>query len=187
MMALWPAWGDVTRMLESTRLALTREQSVWTSLQLDSPQSARISVREGESTYQVSLEQHLQALDETRLFYGAVLMLSYALAEAAALGSLGLDSRSVGGIEELGTRLLDARGEVWDNVKDHKGGAVEVAVARNLLAHGATTLDHPNVERLHSAGRMSWAIGDRMSVDYTVLDEYRARLRSLMRVAGIGP
>jgi len=184
---IWTEWGRLTRFLESARIAFARESKLWESLELADATSAKIRTENGKATYQVTLAQHRDALSDTWLLNASVLLSYYALAEAAAADKLGLDDVSyVGGIEAWGERLLDAAGASWQEVKGGKAGAVEVAVIRNAIAHGNRTYTQRGINRLQAAGaQISISPDTPVQLDYTALHEYRARLRSLLRVGQV--
>lgn len=184
---IWTEWGRLTRFLESARIAFARESKLWESLELADATSAKIRTENGKATYQATLAQHREAVSDALLLNASVLLSYYALAEAAAADKLGLDDVSdVGGIEVWGQRLLDAAGASWQDVKDGKAGAVEVAVVRNAIAHGDRTYTQRGINRLQAAGvQVSINPGAPLQLDYASLHEYRARLRSLLRVGQV--
>ena len=183
---LWTSWGALTRFLESARLAFARERDLWTSLELDRREDIRIQAPAGRGSYNVSLDQHLMAVQDEQTLYKSVLLHSYALAEAAALDHLHLTSRSTAGIEEWGSRLLSANGRHWQDVSDGLAGAVEVAVARNACAHGNQRIDARVEARLRRAGVTKWVAGSCVTISYEELRDYRHRLRSLLGAGGVG-
>ena len=180
---LWDEWGRITRFLEGARLAFARESDLWTSLQLKPP--VKRSVSTGQGAYEVELGDHLEAVGDEETLFASVLIHSYAVAEAAAADKLAVDSRTFDGIEDWGDRLLQAEGRSWSRVKDGLAGAVEVAVARNVLAHGRRRLDAAAARRLNNAGRQSRRAGAIVRLDYPTLHTYRARLRSLLQQGGL--
>jgi hypothetical protein len=133
----------------------------------------------------VALAQHLQAVEDEDTLLGAVLIHSYAIAEAAASDRLSIPARDVGGIEDWGARLLATTGETWYSLKGGLAGAVEVAVARNAYAHGARCLDETSARRLRAAGLTDVSAGDPVVLDYPKLKALRGRLRSLLGAGGI--
>jgi hypothetical protein len=184
---VWAEWGRLTRFLESARIAFARECGLWGALELADAASAKIRVKNGEATYQASLVQHREAVSDSWLLHASVLLSYYALAEAAAADKLGVDDvANVGGIEVWGQRLLEAANADWDDVMDGKAGAVEVAVVRNTIAHGERCYSQRGVNRLQAAGvAPAPSSGASVLLDYHTLLKYRARLRSLLRVAQV--
>jgi hypothetical protein len=184
---VWTEWGRLTRFLESARIAFAREYDLWGALELADPAAAKVRVMNGEATFQASLDQHREAVSDSWLLCASVLLSYYALAEAAAADKLGLDDvADVGGIEVWGQRLLDAATADWNVVKAAKAGAVEVAVVCNTIAHGERHYSQRGVNRLQAAGVLTTAKpGAPVLLDYPTLHEYRARLRSLLRVAQV--
>jgi hypothetical protein len=185
MSTVWDEWRNLTRFLESARVAFARERSLWQSLELADPESVTISTTTGVRRFQVSLSDHLASVDDEVTLYAAVLIHTYALAEDAGCRALGVDSRSAGGIENWGKGLLAARGRDWSGVLDGEAGAVEVAVVRNAFTHGAREIDAGAVARLSACGAPLRSVGDRVGLQYEELRVYRDRLRSLLRVGGV--
>ena len=182
----WNEWGRLTRFMESARISFQREARLWQSLELQKPEEIKVHVNDDKSYYAVTLEQHCQAVNDDWLLFGLVLVASYALAESAASEKLGLTNMTdVGGVETWGQRLLDGAGSKWSDVKDGKKGAVEVAVVRNVIAHGDRTYSQTAVNRLSSAGIANIKVGDPVVLTHAVLKDHRARLKSLLRAGSI--
>jgi hypothetical protein len=177
----WDEWGRLTRFLESARLAFARERNLWASLGID--EQVRISAPDGG--YNVTVHKHIDAVDDGETLHGSVLVHSYALAESAATDRLAMDSRSLGGIEDWGARLLSTNDRDWSEVAGGLAGAVEVAVVRNAFAHGSRTIDPSARARLLKAGARTRPVGSVVTLPHTELREFRDRLRSLLNVAGI--
>ncbi|WP_018879211.1 hypothetical protein [Thioalkalivibrio sp. ALE9] len=184
---VWTEWGRLTRFLESARIAFAREHQLWGALELADTASPKIHVKNDEATYQASLIQHREAVSDSWLVHASVLLSYYALAEAAAADKLGVDDvADIGGIEVWGQRLLEAANADWKDVKDGKAGAVEVAVVRNAIAHGERCYSQRGINRLTASGIATTADpGAPVLVDYPARHEYRARLRSLLRVGQV--
>lgn len=170
----------------STRVAIARERAFWEQLDFTNRSTLKIKAYVGETRYPIRLVDHVGALDDEGTLMSATLVLSYALAEAAALERLDLESRSVAGIEDWGGRLLRASGREWLDVTEGRAGAVEVGVVRNLIVHGQVAVDQKNLTRLESAGSEAFRLGDAIDLTYERVVTYRARLRSLLTVGGIG-
>lgn len=177
-------WGEVTRFLNSARLAFARERALWISLEIADPGDTEIRAPTGQGTYQVSLDAHVNAVSAEETLFASVLMHTYAIAEAAAADQLGRSSRTFGGIEDWGGKLLRKVSRDWNDIFGGKAGAVEVAVVRNTYAHGVRAIDASGARRIRDAGG-SAAGGDPVSLTYTSLRIYRDRLRSLLRVSEI--
>lgn len=182
----WDEWGRITRFFESSRIALAREASMWKSLELADPSEAYVRVTTGQSTYQVSLQDHTAAVVDTWFLYASALVSYYALAEAAAAEKLGLDDLvGCNGIEDWGERLLKAAGVGWRKDRE-RIGIVEVGVVRNLIAHGDRTYSRRAVAKLSAAGLSSPpAEGDPVQLDDATFREYRSRLKGLMNRGGL--
>ena len=180
-------WDRLTRFLESARPAFARERELWESLGIHDPESVQISARADEhGQYSVALSKHIDAVEDAQTLHGSVLVHSYALAEATAIGRLGIDSRSHRGIEDWGARLLQSTGSDWSMVKGGLAGAVEVAVVRNAFAHGSRTFDEAAAARLLAAGASTRRVGAPLKLGYPQLRGFRARLLSLLTVGGVG-
>ena len=178
-------WGRLTRFLESARLAFARERNMWASLGIDEPEHVRISAPADQGRYKVALKQHIDAVNDAETLHGTVLVHTYALAESAAAERLAMDARSFGGIEDSGARLLTASSRSWSEVNGGLAGAVEVAVVRNAFAHGSREIDSAAETQLLAAGASPRQAGSRVTLTYTDLREFRARLLSLLRFGGI--
>jgi hypothetical protein len=179
---MWNEWKRITRFLESARIAFSREQKLWEGLEIHQPNDAKISTTKGLSTYQVSLEEHKNTLADEWILHASVLVYSYALAEAAAANKLGLQASDMAGVEVWGKQILDQAGQQWTSVKGELQGAVEVAVIRNCIAHGMQIFTQTGFNRMKNLGvTPSWGVGDPIPLGYDDLDEYRARIKSLLR------
>ena len=184
--ALWARWGDLTRSLISTRVAIERERSFWESLNFTNRSNLKIKAKARGGGFTIRLVDHVRALDDEGTVLAAALVLSYSLAEAAANDRLGLDSRRVAGIEDWGGRLLKSVGAAWSQVEGGLAGAVEIGVIRNLIVHGADRVDEKSHQRLATAGCAQFEPGSPVRLDYDAVGVYRARLRSLLMVGGLG-
>ncbi|NUU19046.1 hypothetical protein HP550_17495 [Cellulomonas humilata] len=182
--ALWAEWKRITRFLNSTQIALARERLLWESLELDRAADTRLHVPADKGEYVVRLDEHLESLSTLSTLHAAVLIQSYAVAEAAACDRLRLDQRTAGGIEEWGQALLAANGRGWADVHGGRGGAVEVAVARNAYAHAAHLVDAKAEARLAKAGSVRWTAGSLVDLQLADVVEFRTRIRSLLRYGG---
>jgi hypothetical protein len=83
-------------------LAFDRERTLWTSLGIDEAEHVRISAPADQGYYNVTVPQHIDAVEDAETLHGSVLVHSYALAEPAAAARLSIDPRSFGGIEDWG-------------------------------------------------------------------------------------
>ena len=186
MEGLWHEWERLTRFLESSRVVFARERVMWESLDLADFDGARIKTTRDQVTYDVDLDDHLEALADEEILWGAVLVHSFALTQAAAAEKLAIDMKASSGIEDWGGRLLKANGKTWKDVKGGLGGAVEVAVVRNAVAHGTRTIGESEAERLRKAGsKPERKAGSKRTLSYPHLRGYRNRLKSLLEVGGL--
>ena len=181
---LWGEWGRVTRFLECTRIAFRRELSIWEGPEIANATQVRLRTVDGHSQFAVTGEQHIATLQDHELLHFIVLSYSYSLCERFARVSMGKSETDQlsGGIEQWGAQLLSAAGHDWEKVEGGLSAAIEVAVARNFIAHGARVIDHSITERFHRARvDCPWQEGEEMNLDYEQVERYRACLKSLMR------
>lgn len=183
---LWSRWGALTRSLISTRVAVERERSFWESLNFTNRSNLRIKAKVRGGGFTIRLVDHVQALDDEGTVLAAALVLSYSVAESAATDYLRLDSRRLAGIEDWGGRLLKSANADWSQVEGGLAGAVEVGVVRNLIVHGAESVDMKSHQRLAAAGCTRFTAGAPLVLDYEAIGSYRARLRSLLMLGGLG-
>lgn len=183
--AVWSEWGRITRFLNSTQIALARERRIWESLEVSSDAEVTLQVKANSREYTVRLEQHLEAVADVDALHAAVLIQSYAVAEAAACDHLSLDQRSARGIEHWGWELLTRNGCSWADVHGDRSGIVEVAVARDAYAHGTHVVDATAANRLASAGSTRWSAGTHVVLSAQDVMEFRDRLRSLLRLGAV--
>lgn len=179
----WARWGELTRFLQSTQVAFGRERSTWELLKARNRAEVRIRTKVGRLNYDVRLDQHLAALADLTTLYSSVLITTYALAESAALGRLGIQDKQMK-IEDWGTKLLAAAGANWDQVPGGKLGVIEVSVMRNLFAHGAREFDGRSAKRIGSDGDHPRRAGDIVTISYEETIEYRNRLKNLLSAGG---
>lgn len=186
MADIWDRWGALTRSLISTRIAVERERSFWEGLNFTNRSQLKIKAQARSGRYTIRLVDHVVALEDEATVLAATLVLSYALAESAALDKLSIDSRQVAGIEDWGARLLRSASRDWDAVEGGLAGAAEVGVIRNLVSHGAGSIDEKSHARLIRAGCLDFSAGGAVTLDYDRVGLYRTRLRSLLIAGGLG-
>lgn len=181
---IWDEWKRITRFLESSRIAFDREELLWASLEVKDKKGVSLVTREGPSTYSVELQDHLKAIRSHDVLFSLVLGATYALAESYGRLKLGLpdDDDLSGGIEAWGKKLLAATGHDWPKVLGGLAGMVEVSVTRNAYAHGLRTVNQKMVNRFTAHGlSCPWSLGDEISLTYDSVEQYRARIKSLLR------
>lgn len=184
---MWDEWGRLTRFLESTRIALAREDMLWRELELKNSEDAKLRVVNGKRNYEVFLSQHRDAVADEWILFASALMYSYALVEAVAEDSLGKPPSKMGGVEVWAEALLQQAGNAWADVKGGKAGIVEVSIVRNIIAHGSKAYSQSDVNRILAAGgAIEWKQGDAAVLTYDVVTDFRARLKSLLRVCKLG-
>ncbi len=169
----------------SARVAVARERAFWEQLDFTNRSTLKLKAAVGETRYPIRLIDHVSALEDEGTLMAATLVLSYALAESAAVDRLGIDSRSVAGIEDWGGRLLRAAGGDWAGVTAGRAGAIEVGVVRNVIVHGQGAIDEKNFTRLEKGGSQAFAVGDSVELTYDRVVAYRARLKSLLTAGGL--
>lgn len=182
---LWAEWGRITKFLECSKIAFSRELEIWKNLEIAEPKSIKIKTQNGKSDFQLSLDEHLATLVDEAFLYTLVLTLSYALCERHARLKLNIkDGNNLpGGIESWGEALLLQNNQSWESVHGGKGGLIEVAIARNLFSHGSRTISQSTIERYRNAKEICpWKIGDSVKISYEIVEEYRSRIKSYMRV-----
>lgn len=182
---IWARWSALTRSVISIRIATERERAFWGGLEFTNRSTLKIKASTRDGRFTVRLVDHVDALSDEGTLLAASLVLSYALAEAAAVDHLHIDARRTAGIEDWGGRLLAAAGHNWSDVDGGLAGAVEVGVMRNLITHGRATIDPSNHARLVKAGCEGRAIGDPVALGFDDLGAFRSRLRSLLTVGGL--
>ena len=102
-------------------------------------------------------------LGDEEILWGAVLVHTFALTQSAAEEKLEIDLRSTAGIEDWGGKLLKSDREDVERRQGRQGGAVEVAVVRNAVAHGTRTINPNAAERLRRLDPMATHGRDRGS------------------------
>ncbi len=182
---IWSRWSALTRSVISIRIAAERERSFWGGLEFTNRSRLKIKATTRDGRFTLRLVDHVAALEDEGTLLSASLVLSYALAEAAAVDHLGIDARRTAGIEDWGGRLLQAAGRTWADVEGGLSGAVEVGVMRNLITHGKSAVDELNHARLIRAGCVSRAVGSPVALGFDELGAFRVRLRSLLTVGGL--
>jgi hypothetical protein len=183
---IWGEWKKITRFFESSRIAFRREDLLCSSLEQVAEQPVVIKTVSGPSTYRILLTDHLKAIRDDAILFSIVLTASYGLAESFARIKLGLsdDENLGGGVEAWGHKLLQRTGHGWSDALDGLAGAVEVAAIRNALAHGVKTVNESLINRFVAQGlTCPWSIGSKIVLDYQTVEQYRSRLKSIMRFA----
>ncbi len=99
---MWHEWERLTRFLESSRVVFARERVMWESLDLADFDGARIRTTRDQVTYDVDLDDHLETLGDEEILWGAVLVHSFALTQAAAAEKLEIDMKKSTGHRRLG-------------------------------------------------------------------------------------
>ena len=182
---IWEEWKRLTRFLECSKIAFKRESDIWRSLQVPDLDAVRIATTNGDSSFSLTANDHLDTLQDEGLLYFIVLTYSYSLCECYAKVKMGLGEgdRLSGGIETWGTNLLAQAGNNWTDVLHGRAGLIEVAIARNFIAHGTRLVGQSTLNRYILAGEpCPWQFGQPLVLDYEKVELYRSRLKSLMRL-----
>ena len=135
------------------------------------------------ATYTVSLDEHLTALGMTATLSGLVLVQSWSLAEA--LGRVALRQDDLGQIEQWAPLALGANRQGVGRVAGGLAGLVESYVVRNAVAHGLPFWTGRMANRVVAAGGPAHRRGETFDLSDDGLEEYRASVRSLMRLMGL--
>lgn len=182
---VWEEWKRLTRFLECSKIAFQRELGLWSGIEVADLNSVRISTQNGQSRFSLTASEHLDTLRDDDLLLFVVLTYSYSLCECYARVKLGLGegARLNGGVESWGEELLAATGNQWADVLGGRAGLIEVAITRNLLAHGSRSIGKSTLDRFANANELCpWALDDTVSLTYEKAEEYRSRLKSFMRL-----
>ena len=181
-MDVFNEWGELTKVFFSTKIALEREANLWRSVGIASPDDVELEAVRGQREYTVGLVHHIRVISDEHPLCALVLNLSYGVTEACARERLGVADLS-SGVEAWGQQLLDVAGRDWGDVFGGKSGLIEVAVARNALAHGLTINETVENRFKNASGTCPWSLGDVVRLNFETTNVYRDRLRSLIRVS----
>jgi hypothetical protein len=184
---IWDEWKRLTRFLECSKIAFERELGIWSGLHVPDLNAIQIRTSNGDSLFRLTANEHMDTLRDEDLLFFIVLSYSYSLCECYARVKMGLgeSERLNGGIENWGTHLLAQAGNTWGDVLGGRAGLIEVAIARNFIAHGSRLVGQSALDRYISATESCpWALGESLVLDYVKVELYRSRLKSLMRLGG---
>lgn len=85
-------------------------------------------------------------------------------------------------IERWGNDLLVARGLAWTKVIGGQPGITEIMSIRNAIAHGTNKVNSEMINRFNRyGGQPPWKLGESINLNLSILQEYRARLKSFAR------
>jgi hypothetical protein len=150
-------------------------------MQVPDLDAVRIATVNGDSSFLLTANDHLDTLQDEGLLCFVVLAYSYSLCECYARVKMGLGegNRLSGGIETWGTILLAQAGNNWADVLGGRAGLIEVAIARNFIAHGTRLVGQSTLNRYSSAGEQCpWVIGQSLVLDYVKIKLYRSRIKA---------
>jgi hypothetical protein len=123
-----------------------------------------VPVAVGPPYYHVTVERHIDAMDDAETLHGSVLVHSYTLVEGGAVGDRPAIARRDRGF--WGARLLSTNDRDWTDVTGGLAGAVELAVVRNAIAHGSRTIHAAARARLLAAGARVNPVGSAVTLTY---------------------
>lgn len=183
---VWARYGELTRFLESARIAIERERSLWESADFVAAESIQIRSCSigGAGTYRVQIDQHLATLGDPETLSGLVLLGTCSAAEELARIALKTERLPTGGVEKWGPEALRPNGHDLNEVKGGKAQIVSVYQVRNAVVHGHRAWTEAMVSRVIAAGGSPPAVGSKVEVA-PVLATYRSCLRSFMQLTGL--
>ena len=183
---VWERYRDLTRFLHSSRIALNREAALWNTLQLSAPENVGITTPSlgGVGSYEVTVAEHVAALQDFETMSGLVLLGSCSLAEALTRLRLGVDKLDRSGIETWGNEALQRNNRSFADLGDNCGVLVEAYVARNIYAHGQSVWSQNDVNRVANSGGTPPPVGARLEVANR-LEAYRQAIKQYMRLTGM--
>ena len=182
---VWVRYGELTRFMESARIALDRERALWESTEFVSADTIRLkSPSISGNEYRVRIDQHVAAVSDAETLSGLVLLGSCAAAEELARIALGRSRLPQGGVEAWGAEALALQATTLSAVKGGSAAIVSAYVVRNAVAHGMPRWTPEMVARVSEAAGSPPEVGARVFVARD-LEAYRTALRSFMRLTGL--
>jgi len=163
----------------------------------------------GKSVYRTTVGDHVEALNDLHTLHTLVLVGSFSLAEShcrliqmiareenwtlltGAVSGADLSRAESelleGGIDAWGAKLLGDVGQTWPTGYGNMAGLVEASIVRNLAAHGRTSIDEVDVENARRRRiELPFAVGQRIRIDYSLLNAYRGHLKQFCRTLSDG-
>jgi hypothetical protein len=183
--AIWESWGDLTRFHLSTRIALQRELDVWRSIQVHSTNPIEISLPPSAAarTYEVKLDEHLEAIGSPAILASLVLVQSWSLAESLARIAVGREV--LGTLEDWVADMLGRNQRAVADLSGGLGSLVESYVVRNSIAHGLPVWSAAMAKRVAKVGGPAHTTGETFDLSDEELYKCRASVRSLMNLSGL--
>lgn len=183
---VWERYRDLSRFLHSSKIAMSREQILWSSLELSDADAVRISVPSsgGVGTYAVAIGEHLGALQDVETLSGLVLLGTCSLAEQLTRISLNAEDLDRSGITVWGRDALAANGQDLSGLGNGRTDLIEAYATRNLFVHGYDTWTQRAANRVSDAGGTPPQAGSPLRISRR-LDSYRAAIKSYMRLTGL--
>lgn len=205
---MWEEWRRLTRLQWSGSIAFETEIDHWRAVP-DLPTEQCVERTEAGGTYRTSIANHVATLSDRSLFHALLLLRSHALLESHAklirfmidtgdwspiseTPSEGLldtieENRLTGGIAVWSNDLVERTGQSWDMIHGGAAGLVEISLVRNAIAHGQRHCG-PRLRRRFADEMIAcpFGEGERLSLSFEQLHEYRSRIRSFCRIIGDG-
>jgi hypothetical protein len=183
--AIWKSWGDLTRFHLSTRIALQRELDVWKSIQVHSTNPIEIALPPSAAarSYEVDLDEHLEAIGSPAILASLVLVQSWSLAESLARIAVG--RQVLGTLEDWAEDVLTRNERVAADLSGGLGGLVESYLVRNSIAHGLPAWTESMAKRVTKAGGAHHEVYERFDLGDDALYRCRSSVRSLMNLSGL--
>lgn len=210
ILPVWTRWKELTQFLALSDHVLLSQQEQWRALPIPDKHDVKILRQDGPYKFETDGATYEAILSDRHVLASVVLLNSYALVESAVrqvygllvpdtsvstplLGQIRANATTItdvvknGGIETWGTQVLSDLRRDWSYVETQKAGLVEVAIARNAIAHGEAEVTQSMVNRATaSSASLPWAVGSPIRLDIARVKEYRHRLRSFARVVEHG-
>ena len=212
---IWNNWSSVTRFLNIACMAFESEHTRWNnSYTIKDPSKVILERVQLGKTFKIDLPIYLDFLQNQHLLCALILQYSHGLVEQhtkdvltelhnrGKLSLLHLDPTGKNnniselienftstnrGIEIWGAKILQCTNRKWSDIKEGMKGLVEVAIIRNAIAHGKPTITTRMVNRASKCNlQLLWGLGDEVTLNIQILEEYRSRLRSSSRVIATG-
>lgn len=206
---MWEEWRDLTRLQWSGRIAFETELDKWKSPYITDKDGISVVISDCGGDYKTSLENHLATLANNDLFCSLIFLRSYALMENhAKLIKFIVERKSwellkrqpsdrekdeidelrlSGGIENWADELIVQTGQDWSAVYRGKAGLVEMSLVRNALMHGYSRASSYLLDQAaRRGGGFPFTEGEAVRVSFSLLHEYRGRVRSFCRIIGDG-
>lgn len=207
---VWQRWKELTRFRLACEMALSAYRKTFSELPFRNIADATVFDQNGPTRFECSHREFLDSLqDDTRLYqlllvahvslveeFGRVVVSEIVDQQLAPRSAFpGLDPNKSASdaaddyirrcnVEAWGGALLTAAGRDWGIVPGGAGAVVHAFVARNIIAHGATTYNQTAVNRLNGVASGAFAIvsGAPFVLPRDSFQLHLSRLRNFARV-----